>query len=385
MFRAAVSDIDASEGWVKCGRCRKVFDCREHEIKPADFISQSEPVENDSVAHAVESSPDSDAKGPAADEFVPQISLFEESEEPVKSAEERSGKDSDVESAVDQPDDSRFSASHETKSAKTVNPPEVNLPSVEQKSSSTVPSQGDDGLTLRVDKNAIARPATDDDILQANRRTIDATINKKSKKENPGKFRSKLKSRLNITKPQAHGFSSIILAKAQSWKKQRNRFKKTKAFPYSLIAVILFAALIWQIAIVNYAKLSHYRFLSGPLIVICSIVTCNQAMATKTSGFEILHARIRRHTSMPNVMSITAKLINFSDENKIMPTVRLDLTNAKNSIIASQTIVLAENPQFTDPALTELAPGQDVQLKFNINNQSKSAHGFQLSLVSNQE
>jgi len=377
MFRAAVSDIDASDGWVKCGHCRKVFDCRENEIKPADFVSLEEPGENDSTEKSAELSSVSQDVELVEDEFVPQISLFDEPGQPKKSSE-----DDVADSAVGNFADSHISVSRENKSAKKVEPVEHKLPSVEQKPAYTIPKEDDDAVSLHVDRGDNSTPSAHSDTLHANRETVDATSYKKSKKDNQGQHQSILKNRLNVTKPHAPGFSASILAKVQSWKKQRKHFKKTRAYPNSLIAVVLFAVLIWQMAIVNYTKLSQYSFLSAPLMAVCSIITCNHAAAPKTSGFEILHASVRRHTSIPNVMSITAKLINFSDENKLMPTLRLDLTNDNNTIIASRTIALPENPQFVDPALTELAPGQDVQLIFDINNPDKSAHGFQLSLVS---
>lgn len=368
MFRAAVSDIDASDGWVKCGHCRKVFDCRDNEIKPADFISVDEPGENDSKDKSMDVSPASGDGEPGDDQFVPQISLFDEPQ-PLKTSGDGSA-------------DSNASPDLENISAQAAGPLKDELPPVAHKPAYESPGEVDDANNLSVERRSTQVRGTRTDALQANQRTAQVTSKVQGKPENQGRHQSALKNRLNFTKPQAPGFSASILAKAQSWKKQRNRFNKTKAFPKSLIAVVLFAAFIWQIAIVNYTKLSQYSFLSAPLMAVCSIVTCNHTKAPKAPGFEILHANVRRHTSIPNVMTISAKLINFSDENKLMPTLRLDLTNTNNAVIASRTITLPENPQFTDPALSELAPGQDVQLIFNINNPHKAAHGFQLSLVS---
>ena len=379
MFRAAVSDIDASEGWVKCGHCRKVFDCRKNEIKPADFVkieesSEEQTDESESNEQELDDLTATDAKSPDEEEFVPQISLFDES-----SGLEKTDEDAVTQSAVDRSVQGRLAAKHENKSGSSVNPVMIEKsPAVEQ-------IKDDSAVNPKLESSKLRMPAAPNKTLQASRPKLDTSGFNPTKSENKTQQQSILKNRLTITKPKAPGFSQIILAKAQSWKKQKNRFKKTKVFPFALIAVALFALLIWQIAIVNYTRLSQYSFLSAPLAAVCSVVTCNQTAEPSDHGFEILHASVRRHASIPNVMSVSAKLINFSDENKLMPTVRLDLTNDDKTVIASKIINLPENPQFVDPVLTELAPGQDVQLEFNIENPVKSAHGFQLNLVSNRE
>ena len=388
MFRAAVSELDTSEGWVKCGHCRKVFDCRKNEIKPADFVKDEQPSEDelniDENAEQVLDAVSSSNTAVVEDEqFVPQIALFEEPEQPEITnldtsdtsfqdpavvGSQRTEKHSD---AVSEPASGKHPLGYKKSDYKIA---DANL------------SSNDVGTTgLQVDSRPIGQTALPAAGSDNSNYKIEPAINPQSEKQtrvkSQSQSQSKLKNRLNVTKPQAPRFSAIILAKAQSWKKQRNRFKKTKAFPFVLIAVALFAMLIWQIAIVNYTRLSQYKFLSAPLAAVCSIVTCNQAAAPQASGFEILHASVRRHANVPNVMSVSATLINFSDENKLMPTLRLDLTNDANAIIASRTIELPENPDYVEPALTQLAPGQDVQLMFNIENPDKSAHGFQLSLV----
>ena len=385
MFRAAVSDIDASEGWVKCGHCRKVFDCRKNEIKPIDFIRKDEPGDDEPSEQTLEDVSAENAQDNDEEQaFVPQISLFDETEQLDKSNEQ----------TANNPPAGKTTLPHDSISTDN-KPVKIHKPLVQEsellanKSTPIHPEDNSAKISLRVEADTIrssSMPETADNNDRPDARISDyKNQHTENKTKQPQQPQSTLKKRLNITKPQAPAFSAVILAKAQSWKKQRNRFKKTKAFPYALIAIALFALLIWQIAIVNYTKLSQYRFLSAPLMAVCSVVTCNQASAPQAAGFEILHASVRRHASMPNVMSISAKLINFSDENKLMPTLRLDLTNDNNAIIASRTIVLPENPQYVEPALSQLAPGQDVQLLFNIENPNLSAHGFQLSLVSVQE
>ena len=377
MFRAAVSDIDASEGWVKCGHCRKVFDCRKNEIKPADFVKPDEPDIDETTSEDPVSVTDDEDTSPEHDEFVPQISLFEESEQLDKSIAGEN-KESGSVSAAGKP----FSTDDQGTSVKPASPAEYQSSATEAKTKSHPANRDEHSANPNVNKNKLRTSTVQKRPQAAGKRTVDVPGFGQIKAENKQRHPSILKNRLNIAKPQAPGFSRVIVAKAQSWKKQKKRSKKTGAFPYVIIAVTLFALFIWQITVVNYNKLSQYGFMSAPMAAICSIVTCNQTAQLKGPGFEILHASIRRHASIPNVMSVSAKLINFSDENKLMPTLRLDLKNDENKVIASRIIDLKDNPQFVDPALTELAPGQDVQLLFNIENPGKSAHGFQLNLVS---
>ena len=390
MFRAAVSDLDISEGWVKCGHCRKVFDCRKNEIKPVDFVKEEasdDDADIDKDQQHSEQDVSTDDSGLVEEEqFVPQISLFDEAdrdsnEDPEttpprqadladNTAQVRSGRSPTLPDPV----------ATELVANKKDHKKPVMTPSIETRGGSERINSG-----LQVDKRSVASPSSSSGVsakvIHKTSSTSAFAPQKQQAIKKQGQSESKLKNRLNISKPQAPAFSAIILAKAQSLKKQRNRFKKTKAFPLALFAVALFALLIWQIAIVNYTRLSQYGFISAPLSAVCSIVTCNQAAAPQALGFEILHASVRRHASVPNVMSVSATLINFSDENRLMPKLRLDLTNDDDAIIASRTIDLPENPHYVDPALTELAPGQDVQLLFNIENPDSSAHGFQLSLV----
>lgn len=375
MYRAAVSDIDASQGWVKCGHCKKVFDCKTNEINPADFVSTDESA---SIKDGADVPASKDAEDLVEDDSVPQISLFDESGPLEATSEAR-----ELQSEPEIPVDSRLSAKQgKNRPSQAYTPTENKLPSADKVTDSGPARKSRDAETPQLDRHSATGAPGHGNALQASWRNVKTAGHLATGIKSGAQRPPSLDKRLNFAKPRAHGFSELISARAKSWKKQKNRFKKTGVFPYSLIAVALFAVLISQIAVVNYTKLSKYRFLSAPLTAVCSIVTCNDAPAPDLSGFEILHASVRRHASIPNVMSITAKLINFSDKNKLMPTLRLDLTNDSNTIIASRTIALTENPQFADPALTELAPGQDVQLLFNIKNPQQSAHGFQLSLVS---
>ena len=376
MFRAAVAEIDASEGWVKCGHCRKVFDCRENEIKPTDFMRQDEVAEDEAVTQAPESAASGANSKPDGNQPAPQISLFDEPEPVEKSTAATGVEPGSGKSEVSSP------AKDQSSTVKPEDRGQNQSPSQQHKADPAGPGRRRDSAKLSIDDGIVRKTGVKNKALESISSRIETSGQGRGRTKNRNRYPSILKNRLNIAKPQAPRFSRVILAKAQTWKKQKNRSKKIGVFPYALISVVLFALFIWQVSVVNYTRLSQYGFLSAPLAAVCSVVTCNQTAQPQALGFDLLHASIRRHATIPNVMSISAKLINFSDENRLIPSIRLDLTNDQDTVIASRIIDLADNPQYVDPALSELAPGQDVSLLFNIENPGKSAHGFQLNLVS---
>lgn len=380
MFRAAVSEIDASEGWVKCGRCRKVFDCRENEIKPSDFLMPEKEIDDETVSK--NSGPEEKGENTQAHEdgLVPQIPLFDDSELPQNIDAGTWGDAHDNASAeLDSATQDRSGSAGTTD--ETAGDRSVPLtPSPDRADMGRNPGLA----SLSIEDNHLRKSAAQNQKLQSHRRNVDVGGASQGKTRHKNRYPSILKNRLNISKPQAPRFSRVILAKAQSWKKQKSHSRKAGILPYVLVSVVLFTLLVWQISVVSYTRLSQYGFLSAPLAGVCAIITCNQADEPRGRGFEILHASIRRHAWVPNAMTVSANLINFSDENRLIPRIRLDLTGDANTVISSQIIDLAENPQYVDPAMTELAPGQDVRLKFDIANPGKLAHGFQLNFVTGQ-
>ena len=374
MFRVAVTDIDSGDGWVKCGRCRKVFDCRKNEIDPTAFINNDENSD--------------DAK-----ESEPGEEIFNPSEASVDKSET-------VEDAPPAPQMPLFVDSSDKTSSKR---------SVQRDVKSPKPLESETAESSRV-ADSLPDNATDKRHLvekSAPKSTFSEPVkNVKPRPEvqpqrhqptavNPSFPAGRIQSNPNHTQkasaptPMTHpskrapGLSKVIIAKAQGWKKGKNRISRFNSLPSILLIAVLSILLLWQVAVVNYTKLSSYGFLSAPLAGICSLIKCNTSVLSTATEFEILHANLRRHSTLPNVVSISAKLINFSEADKVLPTVRLDITNNENEIIASRLIDLADNPQYVDPTISELAPGQDVKVLFNLNPPSSYAYGFELNLVEN--
>ena len=182
-------------------------------------------------------------------------------------------------------------------------------------------------------------------------------------------------------KEEKSQWTKSILAQAQSWKKEKNRFQSRRSYTSFIFALGLFALLIWQVAIVNYTKLSNYGFLSAPLNLTCAIFSCNQKQPVSQHEFEILHANLRRNNTTPGVVTISANLINYSNSDKLLPKIRLDLTDSNEIIVASKIISLVDNPQYIEPTISQLSPGQDVKLEFDIDRPIRSAVGFEISII----
>ena len=57
MFRVSAVDMDGSQGWVKCGRCKKVFDSEKNKLDPSAFIKPTENLDQQEIDTQVTKSP----------------------------------------------------------------------------------------------------------------------------------------------------------------------------------------------------------------------------------------------------------------------------------------------------------------------------------------
>lgn len=360
MFRVLERAIEASQGWVKCGRCHKVFDCRDHEVDAAEFQKDEQEVSKEDNPPPPQA-PSVASKADLFDDNDPQLAMFGGAR-PAKNAPGKPVKPAPA-------PESGVTDSTETPGAPKLEPPESDATQsgngqVKAEVSVVAPAKMEPGF-LRIDEeNGSHTPQ----LVAENRRKQQEAQQPSKRKEEP-------------VKTENPWLSRTIQAGAQSWKKEKNRFKPQRKYSAAILSVLLLALLLWQVAIVSYSRLSSYRFMSGPLSLVCSVLTCNATTPPITNELDILYANLRRHASRPNVISISAKLINYSNGNIDMPVIRLDLTDAGDQVIASRLIDLGDNPQYVEPPVSELAPGQDVTMTFNIDNPDPAIQGFELGFA----
>ncbi len=415
IFRVSSAVSEQSGDWAKCGHCKKVLELKKNQIDPKDFLQADESVVQDKVTPK----PDTSEVKSTATPDIPTDPTHSDKTPPQQAAASIKSSPASVQSTDKDPkQQSPSGLATEPMPVEKLKPAEEQLSFIKNKQSDSGFKASQQTLPESAADNSDNKAHQVEPILQAKHdRTIESTrLSKqgvKQEKISPRVRQKSVKARDSVrarfdsrTSPQfsstpagigtdstasnktdnkktAKGpqITNSIVARAQRFKKDKNRSNPT--FSYSAWGIVLglVALLIWQIAIVNYTKLKNYSFLAVPLNFTCAIFSCNQQAPLSQSEFEILHASLRRHTSVPGVITISANLINYSNNDKLLPSIRLDLTGSDESIVASKTINLVDNPQFLDPAISQLAPGQDVKIVFDVDRPPRAAVGFALNIV----
>jgi len=447
MFRTPADLLESDKAWVKCGRCKKVFDANKNTIDPSTFLKTIESSdvtstesESGNQTEKIETSSSTEEDTDSADlKAQPEKQLPEKNPESQSETRKLSSplidntSDNKKSAAIDAKLESenrilkpesepRSSTSNSTKDIEQLAEPRLSF--IKNKEDKKVETQAAQTPLFNTksdnpDTNESARSQANPSVKSAqasiksvqlkatqNRVTEGATLNPQSRENerfNPKKSTLAAKSfspsvtptrektlaeqqKINAKaekkrKAEKSQWTKMILAQAQSWKSEKNRFQSRRSYTGILAIIGLVALLIWQVAIVNYSKLVTYDFLKGPLNLTCAVLSCNKERPNSGHEFEILHANLRRHQTNPGVMTISANLINYSNSDKLLPSIRLDLTDVNETVVASRTINLVENPQYIDPAISMLSPGQDIKLKLDIDRPISRAVGFELSVI----
>ncbi len=410
MFRVSTQMLEMGQGWVKCGRCKKVFDSDQNQVEPSAFLKTKESsdigdqtektrfsslsVQEKSDSTDLKAKPEGQASETGSGDQTEKIESSRPAAEKksanlgVESKQERqlsfieSKEDKKLETSEPQAtlvgkkaDEIKTDKRIEKQTDKMASSAEVVVKISQQK---ITPAEQEEKTTLKLSTREINRPVSEETPLTVKPSTTSVRPTRERTLTEQQKMNAKAEKKRKAEKSQ---WTKMILAQAQSWKSEKNRFQSRRSYTAILVMIGLLALLIWQVAIVNYSKLANYNFLAGPLKLTCAMVSCNKEKPASEHQFEILHASLRPHQTSPGVITISANLINYSNSDKLLPSIRLDLTDANDVVVASRTINLVDNPQYIDPAISQLAPGQDVKLKLDIDRPVRSAVGFELSVI----
>ncbi len=426
MFRVGSVVTEKDEAWVKCGRCKKVFDYKKNKIDLSAFLKSTEGADVTSAetesANQTETTKLStlsvNEKTDSSDHETTKPSALPIQEKTdagdssvfLKPTENSATTSSETvsEDQTEKIESSAVLVKKESINTEGDNQPEEQLSFIKTRGGERVENTGPHKPLFQPKDNVDEKPSSRQIKLEVEK---NETTNSKSEVKKPQQrfisnqdselkqsrvtdphsrvdtpAQAPLKPAINIKtakKKSSKGsqLTKNIMAQAQSLKKDKNRTDSKTNYSAWLIVIGLVALLIWQTAIVNHTKLRNYNFLNAPLNLVCSVFSCNQQQPLTQAEFEILHANLRRHSAQPGVITISANLINYSNSDKLLPNIRLDLTDTNESIVASKTINLVDSPQFLDPAISQLAPGQDVKITFDVDRPPRSAVGFELNIV----
>lgn len=152
-------------------------------------------------------------------------------------------------------------------------------------------------------------------------------------------------------------------------------------FGWGIATLVLIAVILFQVAYFARDELAKHAQLRPWLEQMCALAGCKIPLMRNVTLIKLVSRDIRVHPKITEALEVRATFVNDAPFHQPYPSLKLDLMDASGNRVATRQFEPREYlPAGTDFD-TGFAPQQQVDVKLEIMDPERSAHGFEFSFL----